>query len=100
MHLERKISCKTYLKRLHVTNRMAELLLPEQSAAAVAPGALSQHYTLLFKTPIMLVDHGGQGGRACLSCRLPWRRGRPGGAGLVLVLAWRGGGLRRRLAWP
>jgi hypothetical protein len=50
VRLERKITCRTYLKRLHVTHNMCDMLLPFQGSAKTEPGAVhSQEYTLLFK---------------------------------------------------
>jgi hypothetical protein len=60
VRLERKITCKTYLKRLHVTNRMAELLLPPQEELTGKPSLHNtQEYTLLFKVPVSIVDAEG-----------------------------------------
>ena len=57
----RAVSCNTYLKRLHITNRMADVLLPQHPG--VAPGvvkASSQVYTQLFQEHITLIDPQGE----------------------------------------
>jgi hypothetical protein len=74
VRLERKITCKTYLKRLHVTNRMAEMLLPSQEELTGKSGlANSQEYMLLFKVPVNIVDEEGYLWKVgCAVLRPPW----------------------------
>jgi hypothetical protein len=68
--LERMINCRTYLKRMHITGRMAELLLPRFEAASRSDtNHLQDHdYRILFKQTINLVDAEGFGGRLLLEC--------------------------------
>jgi hypothetical protein len=57
VRVERKITCPTYCKRLHVTQYMAENLLPtDQTAKDKAKGPLCYNYELLFKHKIWLID--------------------------------------------
>jgi hypothetical protein len=61
----RRISCRTYLKRLNVTQFMSDHLLPLAPGSARAPGAtrLPRSYELLFKEVVTLVlDRGTDGG--------------------------------------
>jgi hypothetical protein len=65
----RAVSCNTYLKRLHITNRMADVLLPQHPD--VAPGvvkASSQAYTQLFKEHITLIDPQGDSWQVGAKC--------------------------------
>ncbi|KAI8469780.1 MAG: hypothetical protein J3K34DRAFT_422783 [Monoraphidium minutum] len=61
--MSRQISCKAYLKRLNITQPMAEALLPEMARATAPRGGscaagqgAGRHYELLFKSDITLVD--------------------------------------------
>jgi hypothetical protein len=61
--MSRAISCKAYLKRLNITQPMAEALLPEMQLATAPRGGscasgqgASKHYELLFKREVALVD--------------------------------------------
>jgi hypothetical protein len=72
--LARSITCKAYLKRLNITQPMAETLLPAfqlatapragscAAAAATAAGGDeggTRHYEQLFKAEIKLIDEAG-----------------------------------------
>lgn len=62
------ISCKAYLKRLNITQPMAEALLPQMRLAtaprsggcSLGQGAAGRHYEQLFKSEISLVDSTGR----------------------------------------
>jgi hypothetical protein len=68
--LERTITCRTYLKRLHITGNMAEMLLPKFGAASRSDtNHLQDHdYRMLFQQTINLLDTEGFGGRLLPEC--------------------------------
>ena len=52
----RRITCKTYLLRMHVPSQMAEHMLPPAPPAQQT----GEGYSALFKVPVTLVDEQGK----------------------------------------
>lgn len=60
IRMERKISCRTYCKRLHVTQGMADKLLPLYQDPKTGKKPLTGGYELLFKLKLELIDIQGE----------------------------------------